>query len=200
MNEPINNLRPPNVVRRATAEGRSGQYRDRLLEVGAGLFVERGIARVSVEQLVKKAGVSRATFYGFFANKNELAGAILLPVFDSGSRALAKLNGLPPRQVAEELIGIYLYLWKEHRNALLLTSSFDGVVFPYIKFQHDSFNAQLEKVLQVVESGGLLRNNSAILTLQVLAKTAIPLLRVYKDREELEYIYRESMLGLIIKA
>jgi hypothetical protein len=81
-----------------------------------------------------------------------------------------------------------------------LTSSFDGVVFPYIKFQHDSFNAQLEKVLQVVESGGLLRNDSAILTLQVLAKTAIPLLRVYKDREELEYIYRESMLGLIIKA
>ncbi len=200
MNEPINILRPPNTVRRATAERRSGQYRERLLEVGAGLFVERGIARVSVEQLVKKAGVSRATFYGFFANKNELAGAILLPVFDSGSRALAKLNGLPPRQVAEELIGIYLYLWKEHRNALLLTSSFDGVVFPYIKSQHDAFNTQLEKVLRVVESGGLLRNDSAILTLQVLAKTAIPLLRVYKDREELEYIYRESMLGLIIKA
>lgn len=200
MNEPINILRPPNAVRRATADRRSSQYREKLLEVGAGLFVERGITRVSVEQLVKKAGVSRATFYGFFANKNELAGAILLPVFDSGSRALANLKGLPPRRVAEELIGVYLYLWKRHRNALLLTSSFDGAVFPYIKTEHDSFNARLEKVLRVIESGGLLRNDSAKLTLEVLAKTAIPLLRVYKDREELEDIYRESILGLIVKA
>ena len=151
MSEPINIFRPPNVVRRATAERRSGQYRERLLEVSASLFVEHGIARVSVEQLVKKAGVSRATFYGFFANKNELAGAILLPVFDSGSRALTNLNGLPPRQVAEKLVDIYLYLWKEHRNALLLTSSFDGVVFPYIKSKHDAFNAQLEKQLRIVE-------------------------------------------------
>ena len=92
----------------------------------------------------------------------------------------------PPRNAAEALINAYLHLWKEHRNALLLTGNFDGAVFPYIRTQHDAFNSKLHKVLQVIESGGLLRNNSADLTLEVLAKTAIPLLHIYKDREELE--------------
>jgi AcrR family transcriptional regulator len=200
MKRATNALRPPNAVRRANAKKRPGHHRDKLLEVGARLFVKHGIARVSVAQLVTKAGVSRATFYGFFANKNELAAAILLPVFDSGTKALANLDSLPPRNAAEALINAYLHLWKEHRNALLLTGNFDGAVFPYIRIQHDAFNSKLHKVLQVIESGGLLRNNSADLTLEVLAKTAIPLLHIYKDRKELESAYRESMLGLIIKA
>lgn len=191
--------RPPNVVRRANATQRPGENRDKLLEVGARLFVKRGIATVSVEQLVEKAGVSRATFYGFFANKYELAAAILLPVFDTGITALARLDSLPPRKAAEEIISVYLHLWKEHRDALLLTGSFDGAIFTYIKLPHDAFNAELKKVLQVIESGGLLRNNSASLTLEVLAKTAIPLLRIYKNRAELEDFFRESILGLIIK-
>ncbi len=137
---------------------------------------------------------------GFFANKNELAAAILLPVFDSGIEALANLVELSPRKAAEELISVYLYLWKEHRNALLLTSNLDRPVFPYIKLRHDTFNSVLQKVLRVIESGGLLRNDSAALTLEVFAKTAIPLLRIYKDHEAPECIYRESMLGLVIKA
>jgi len=198
MKRATNITRPPNSVRRANATNRSGHYRDTLLEVGAKLFVERGIARVSVAQLVANAGVSRATFYGFFANKNELAAEILLPIFDSGIQALANLDKLPPRKAAEALIGVYLHLWKEHRNALLLTVHFDGAVFPYIRTRHDAFNSELQKVLQVVESGGLLRNDSAVLTLEVLAKTAIPLLRIYKDRAEQEDVFRESMLGLLI--
>jgi AcrR family transcriptional regulator len=189
-----------NKVRRAKAANRPSKFRERLLEVGARLFVERGIANVSVEELIDAADVSRATFYGFFANKNELAAAILLPVFDSGIEALANLDALPARKAAEALISVYLHLWTEHRNALLLTGNFDGNVFPYIRQQHDAFNLELHKALQVIESGGLLRNNSANLTLSVLAKTAIPLLQIYKDREELESTYRASMLGLIIKA
>lgn len=194
-----NTARPPNAVRRANASKRSGHYRDRLLEVGARLFVDEGIARVSVAQLVAKAGISRATFYGFFANKNELAAAILMPVFDSGIEALGNLDKLPARKAAEALINVYLHLWKEHRNALLLSGNFDGAVYPYIKDPHDAFNAKLHKVLRVIESGGLLRTNSADLTLAVLARTAIPLLQIYKDREEIESIYRESVLGLIIR-
>jgi AcrR family transcriptional regulator len=194
-----NSSRPPNAARRANAAKRPGHYREKLLEVGAELFVERGIAKVSVKQLVEKAGVSRATFYGFFENKNELAAAILMPVFNSGIEALENLCELPPRKAAEELINLYLRLLRENRNALLLTGNFDGAVFPYIKSQHDVYHLALQKVLQVIESGGLLRNNSVELTLDVLAKTAIPLLRVYKDHKGLEQIYRESMLGLVIK-
>ena len=65
-----------NKVRRAKAANRPSKFRERLLEVGARLFVERGISNVSVEELIDAADVSRATFYGFFANKNELVVAI----------------------------------------------------------------------------------------------------------------------------
>lgn len=188
-----------NEFRRAKAADRPSRFRQRLLEVGARLFVDRGIANVSVEELIDAAGISRATFYGFFANKNELAASILIPVFESGVPALNELFDRSPHEAAEGLIQLYLDLWNEHEDALLLTANFDGNVFPYFEPQHNEFNAMLMRLLRVIEAGGLLRNDSAELTIEVLAKTGIPLLRIYKEHEQLERIYRESMRALIIK-
>ena len=188
-----------NANRRAKAANRDSEHRERLLEVGAPLFAAKGIVSVSVAEVLAAAGLSRATFYGFFANKNELAAAILLPVFDSGLAALMKLDRLPPREAADGLIDTYLQLWREHKNALLLTGIVDSGVFPYVASQHQAFNEALLRILQVIESGGLLRNGSAELTLEVLARTGIPLLRIYKDHDELEILYRDSLLALIIK-
>ena len=188
-----------NASRRANAANRSSEHREKILAAGARLFVARGIASVSVAEIIAAADLSRATFYGFFANKNELAAAILMPVFDSGLAALDKLNGLPPRAAADGLIDTYLYLWQEHKNALLLTGIIDSGVFPYIATQHQLFNESLHRILQAIESGGLLRNDSAELTLEVLAKTGIPLLRIYNNHDELEKLYRDSMLALIIR-
>jgi AcrR family transcriptional regulator len=195
-----NASRPPNAVRRATADDRPGGYREKLLQVGAKLFVNRGITQVSVEQLVSHAEVSRATFYGFFENKNELAAAILLPVFESGVETFPELVRVTAREAATQLIDVYLALWKEHRDALLLTASFNRAAFAYIKARHDAFNSGLKSVLNNIESAGLLRNDSADLTLGVIAKTAVPLLHVYKDSDDLERCYRESMLALLYKS
>jgi AcrR family transcriptional regulator len=46
-----------NAVRRANAAQRSGGNRERLLQTGAEMFVEYGIAKVSVEQLIAKADI-----------------------------------------------------------------------------------------------------------------------------------------------
>jgi len=127
-----------NAIRRANADARPGDNRDKLLKVGTRLFAERGIANVSVEQLLNGADISRATFYGFFENKSELAAAILVPVFESGADELSKLSRLPPRTAADRLIDMYLSLWQEHREALLLTVDFDSASFAYIKRRHDA--------------------------------------------------------------
>ena len=200
MKEAMKTPRVPNASRRASAVLRNSVHRKKLLAAGAQLFISRGIASVSVEEIIEAAKLSRATFYGSFANKNELAAAILLPVFDSGVAALDELVELPPRKAADGLVDVYLYLWKEHKNALLLTSGIDGAVFPYIASRHQAFNSALLKILQAIESAGLLRNDSAALTIEVLAKTGIPLLRIYKSQDDLERLYRESMRALIFKA
>ena len=122
-----------------------------------------------------------------------------MPVFDSGLSALEKLNGLPPGEAANGLIDTYLYLWQQHKNALLLTGIIDSGVFPFIAAQHQSFNEALYKILRAIEAGGLLRNDDATLTLEVLARTGIPLLRIYNNHAELERLYRESLRALIIK-
>ncbi|MET9291070.1 helix-turn-helix domain-containing protein [Streptomyces sp. NPDC003077] len=51
--------------------------RERLLNVAAELFYAKGIHTVGVEQLVKEAGVTRATFYRHFSSKEGLVIAYL---------------------------------------------------------------------------------------------------------------------------
>ena len=190
--------RPPNSVRRAHAARRKSELRDRLLHAGAHLFAKTGIEAVSVQDLLAESEVSRATFYGFFANKTELATAILMPVFESGAESLADLALQHPQEAADGIVDVYLRLWRQHQDALVLSTKVNDAVFSNIREVHDVFNRNLKDALLVVEKGSLLRNESAGDTLLVLASTVIPLLRVYKDQTRLEAIFRESLLGLIL--
>ncbi|MEJ2161659.1 MAG: hypothetical protein P8X53_14460, partial [Chromatiales bacterium] len=61
------------------------------------------------------------------------------------------------------------------------------------------FGAEILRHLQAVEEAGLLRNDSATLSYLVLAKTGIPLLRLYHKQPNFELIYRESMLALLLR-
>lgn len=56
-----------------------------LIETGHELFWKFGFRRVSVEEICKKAGISKMTFYRYFDNKTELAKQVLKRVVDEGS-------------------------------------------------------------------------------------------------------------------
>ena len=53
--------------------------RNRILRAAELLFVERGYVRTTVNQIAKRAGVSAATLYVYFASKREMAFAIFEP-------------------------------------------------------------------------------------------------------------------------
>ena len=59
------------------------KYND-LLKTARELFWKHGFRRVSVEEICKKAGVSKMTFYRFFPNKLELAKTVFDDVVDEG--------------------------------------------------------------------------------------------------------------------
>jgi AcrR family transcriptional regulator len=199
MNDPVMQPRTGNTIRSAKVASRRAKVRGRLLSVAAELFVDRGHSHVSVEELIEAAGISRATFYGFFANKAELAAALLLPVFDSGTALLGNNQEDDPRLLATRLIDLYLQLWSKHRHALLLTGQVDAAVFPLIEQPHREFGTAMLGVLDNIGRAGMLRNGSAELSYRVLAKTGIPLLRLYHDQPEFKKIYSESMYALIFK-
>jgi AcrR family transcriptional regulator len=50
--------------------------RDQLIQTGEALFVRHGMRRVTVEEICRRAGVSKPTFYKHFENKEALARRI----------------------------------------------------------------------------------------------------------------------------
>ncbi len=59
------------------------KYHD-LLQTARELFWKHGFRRVSVEEICRKSGVSKMTFYRFFPNKLELAKTVFDDVVDEG--------------------------------------------------------------------------------------------------------------------
>ena len=200
MSDPVIQPRTGNVIRSAKVASRRTEVRDRLLQTGARLFAEQGLSNVSVEDLIDEVGISRATFYGFFGNKSELAAAVLIPVFDSGIAALAEELPPKPHAKSRKLIDMYLELWDKHRDALLLTSMVDSTVFPLIREPHDQFGLTIRQILQEIADANMLRNGDVDLSYLMLAKTGFPLLRLYQTHADFETVYRESMLALLLKS
>ncbi|UNC93013.1 TetR/AcrR family transcriptional regulator [Candidatus Contubernalis alkaliaceticus] len=62
---------------RAFTEQENRYIRRKLLDAGLNLFGSRGIRKVSVDELVQQANISKGAFYKFFASKEELYFSLL---------------------------------------------------------------------------------------------------------------------------
>src|SRR2546429_9824422 len=60
----------------------------RLIEAGAEVFGRDGFRGASIGDIVARAGISRATFYLYLANKDDLFGALALDAVGRGQHAL----------------------------------------------------------------------------------------------------------------
>lgn len=78
-----------------------------LEEAAAELFLENTYAATTVEQIAQRAGVSRATFFNYFASKADLLWAGLDDTLRSLGDALSALDpgGAPIDSVVDALIG-----------------------------------------------------------------------------------------------
>jgi len=76
---------PHNLSRDQVAQSQ----RERLLAAMGGAVAEKGYARTSVADVIKRSGVSRATFYEMFKDKDDCFRAL----FDTFAKRLADLMG-----------------------------------------------------------------------------------------------------------
>ena len=126
---PVTRSRPelPLLDARPRAErADAARNRRRILEVAERLFAERGVERVTMDEVAAAARVGKGTLYRRFGDRAGLAGAVL----DDRERALqdAILSGppplgpgAPPRERLIAFLGAYLdYL--ETDDELILTS------------------------------------------------------------------------------
>lgn len=54
------------------------QRRRLIVEVGFGLFLERGYARTTMDDVAEKARISKRSIYDFFQSKKDLFGAVVI--------------------------------------------------------------------------------------------------------------------------
>jgi AcrR family transcriptional regulator len=197
MESPLSHSRLESASRSPKIAARRNRIRDALLRGSAELIADKGVAAVSVEEIIDQAGISRRTFYSFFANKYELVGSVLNPVLDSGTKRLTQLARQDASALLPGIVDCYLALWDEQRNAVSMITSVNTEVLPYIEKGHRKFGAALRKVLRIAEPSGQLRNSSAGDTFKVITRTAVPLLKIYGDHPNGRALYRDSMLALL---
>ena len=66
-------------------ESRKERKRQSLLAAAYGLFTEKGVAKTSVDEIVRRANVAKGTFYLYFQDKDQL---LLQLVYDISARVL----------------------------------------------------------------------------------------------------------------
>lgn len=196
--------RPPAHRKGALAservERRRARMKESLLAAGARQFLKRGIRTVSVEDLLAEADVSRATFYGLFSSKYSLLENILNPIFEIATAGAHALVGKPAAEGLDGLIEVYGSLWLTHRDGLLLIPAIDQETFRHFEAQHRALNDAILAVLANAERADLLRNGSAQYSLKVIARTAIPLLRVYDGHPAAGALFRDALRALLVRA
>jgi AcrR family transcriptional regulator len=179
---------------------RRERTRAALLAAGARQFARRGVAPVSVEDLIAEADISRATFYGLFSSKYSLLEGILNPIFDVAVREVAALAARPAAEAIDGLVDLYWSLWTTHREGFLLIPSVDTETFKRFEPQHRALQEALLALLQKAERAELLRNASAHYSLKVLARTAVQLLRVYDGHPAAAALFRDALRGLLLRS
>ena len=92
----------------------AAQNRERIVEVAAQLFRERGFEGIGVADLMKQAGLTHGGFYGHFSSKDDLIAEASARAL---TRSLALLSNLPERPSGDPLSAIAgAYLTNKHRD------------------------------------------------------------------------------------
>jgi AcrR family transcriptional regulator len=160
------------VTRPAVLDRRSRAW-EAILAAAGRLMAERGPGAVSVEEILLGAGISRGTFYSYCRDKTE------------------------PGAVVPGIIAMYLDLWARRRHALMLIPHVDQASFARLRQAHHGYASAMQQALQLAAEGGRLRNGSATWSFRVIARTAVPLLRVYDDHPDGQRLYAESLAALL---
>ena len=192
-------LRQPTPPAATKIARRQGRTRERILVESARLFLARGFESVSVDHIVGAAEIARSSFYRFFPNRAEVLASIIRPVFESGVAAMSALAERPARQVVDGICDMYLALWASGPEALRLATRMGGRYFRLFQDVHMQYREALTGLLTRVEPTGTLLNGSGDYSARLIARSAVPLLEVYREHPDVDALFRQSMRGLLLK-
>jgi TetR/AcrR family acrAB operon transcriptional repressor/TetR/AcrR family transcriptional repressor of mexAB-oprM operon len=168
------------MARRTKAEAEA--TRESILDSAEQVFMDKGVARASLEEIARVAGVTRGAVYWHFRNKQDILDALLIRVraplvemMESAGRNASALQSLQHvcilalRKLAEDQ-----HYFRVH----------------YILFHRNESDQAIEKHRQL--SGEAIEHVTGILS----ESEVRPLLREELNPEQAAYLLHTQMLGL----
>ncbi len=84
------------TARRPVVRGKAGNKRDAILDIASELFLQKGYAGASINEMYRQTGISKETFYRYFRNKEELFLAVIdeeLKIYWQGLSVMEQVDG-----------------------------------------------------------------------------------------------------------
>lgn len=178
MNCPIG-LKPPRWERRKDARPQE------LLDAALDLFVERGYAATRLEDVARRAGVSKGTLYLYFENKEELFKAVvrasIVPAIGDAEDALATFEGHSADMLRTMLCGWWTRVGTTKASGIVKLVMAEASNFPDLAaFYREEVIARgtalVQKVLERGVARGDLRPMDVAMTTQVLVAPVLMLM------------------------
>jgi len=96
---------------------RAERTRRRLIDSASRLFAERGYVGTSVSDIAEDAGVSLATFYQYFAERNDIVAVLVVEVIDEMlAKGVDRWDARSGRLGLRRVISPYVESYDRHRD------------------------------------------------------------------------------------
>ena len=167
------------------------ERRRRLLELGAELFARHAYDEISMAQIAREAGISKALLYHYFPSKQDYFVATLATGADELRRRVEPDPDLPPAEALTAAVGAYLAWIDDNADA-------------YAKLLQSAATVpEVRELVEGVRAGTVDRILAGIGTTEPAARTAVRGWLWFMDGACLDWIAhrdieRPQLLGLLL--
>lgn len=131
----------------------------RILEAAFGLFTDKSVYTTAIDEVVKKAGVAKGTFYLYFKDKYDLLEQIVIHktanVVQGATECIKKLSGV---SITEKVVVFadYLldYLNENKKFAMLINHNLTSFYKALLRVDNEDFTSVVNEFAKVCEEKG----------------------------------------------
>lgn len=188
------------------SENEKSIIQEKLLSDGERLFSLHGIRKVTVDDLVKAAGIAKGSFYAFYSSKEHLymdiLGNLQKNIWGNLDAFLKENSSLAPRELTKQVI---LFSFREIRKyPLLMQQDAETTNYLFRKLPKDVIDAHTvddkHELAKLTEYGVMFKCDLelAARTLQVLAITFFNLQNNSSDHADVMEILLNGVINEIV--
>src|SRR5215469_2660432 len=96
--------------KRRRPDRRKARNRTALLQAAELLFAQKGVDRVSIDEITETADLSKGTFYSYFENKETIASAVALGARAELAKEVAEVQASISDPAERVALGICIFL------------------------------------------------------------------------------------------